>query len=241
MLNVLTKICTRPDQTSIARYASALATLMPLYGINTPLRQAHFLAQIAQESGEFRYVEENLKYSASRLMQVFPKYFRTEVAARNAAYNPERIANIVYASRIGNGPAETGDGYTFRGRGLIQLTGRANYYAFLQYLHTLPVGQLPKSVRSIFAHDAMPGYTAATDPSYELDPTARLAFAMQIEPALDVHSACWFWKHNNLNRLADNGATDGTVASVTRAVNGGTNGLAQRKVYFYRARLALAE
>ena len=239
MQTILTKICTRPDRTAIALYAPHLATLMPLYGIDTPLRQAHFLAQITQESGEFRHIEENLRYSANRLMQVFPKYFRTVALANSVAYNPERIANIVYASRLGNGPAETGDGYTFRGRGLIQLTGRANYYAFLQYLHTLPVGKLPASVRAIFAHDALPGYTTVTDPSYDQDPTARLAFAMQSDTSLAVHSACWFWKHNNLNRLADIGATDNAVSNVTRAVNGGTNGLQQRLVYFYRAKLAL--
>lgn len=241
MLTILTKICSRPDRPTLEQYAPALTRLMPLYGIDSRLRRAHFLAQIAHESGEFRHVEENLRYSAQRLMQVFPKYFRTAVEAANAAYNPERIANIVYANRIGNGPAATGDGYTFRGRGLIQLTGRANYHAFLQYLRDkVPASDLPPAVAAILSHSPMPGHTADSDPSYLLDDTARLAYAMQLAPELHVHSACWFWQHNRLNRLADLGSTDAAVTAVTRAINGGTNGLSQRRVYFYRAKLALS-
>jgi putative chitinase len=106
----------------------SLDTLADKYGINTPLRLSHFLAQTAHESGGFRLVEENLNYSAESLDKVFPKYFKN--AGRNAAdYNrqPEKIANVVYASRMGNGDTASGDGYKFRGRGLIQLTGRSNY------------------------------------------------------------------------------------------------------------------
>ncbi len=99
------------------------------FGITTPLRAAHFISQVAHESGELRYTEENLNYSADALRRVFPKYFnRANVAAY--ARNPERIANRVYGGRMGNGAEETGDGWRFRGRGLIQLTGKNNYSAY---------------------------------------------------------------------------------------------------------------
>lgn len=109
----------------------SLALLASKYGINTKLRLAHFLAQTAHESGGFRAVEENLNYSADGLNKIFPKYFKN--AGRDAqAYHrqPEKIANIVYASRMGNGDTASGDGYKFRGRGVIQLTGRNNYTNF---------------------------------------------------------------------------------------------------------------
>lgn len=105
------------------------------YEINTPLRMAHFLAQAAHESGGFRLLEENLSYSADGLNKIFPKYFKN--AGRDAneyARKPEKIANVVYASRMGNGPPESGDGYRFRGRGCIQLTGRSNYESFAETL-----------------------------------------------------------------------------------------------------------
>lgn len=101
------------------------------YGIDTPLKMAHFLAQTAHESGGFRLMEENLNYSADRLMAVFPKYFRN-VDARSYHRQPEKIANRVYANRMGNGDEASGDGYNFRGRGLIQLTGRNNYTLFAE-------------------------------------------------------------------------------------------------------------
>ena len=94
------------------------------------MRLSHFLAQTSHESGGFRLIEENLNYSADGLNKIFPKYFIK--AGRDAqAYHrqPEKIANVVYASRMGNGDTASGDGYKFRGRGLIQLTGRSNYTA----------------------------------------------------------------------------------------------------------------
>lgn len=105
------------------------------YEINTPLRMAHFLAQAAHESGGFRLLEENLNYSADGLNKIFPKYFKN--AGRDAneySRKPEKIANVVYSSRMGNGPPESGDGYRFRGRGCIQLTGRSNYTSFAETL-----------------------------------------------------------------------------------------------------------
>ena len=98
-------------------------------GINTPRRLRYFLAQLAHESGGLIVVEENLRYSPAALRRVFPKYFPTMASAVAFGYQPARIANRVYANRIGNGPESSGDGYRFRGRGLIQTTGRANYAA----------------------------------------------------------------------------------------------------------------
>jgi putative chitinase len=100
------------------------------FGINTPLRLAHFLAQCGHESGGFRAVQENLNYSAKGLNGIFKKYFPTESSAAAYARNPAKIAAKVYGGRMGNGAEATGEGYKFRGRGYIQLTGKDNYKAF---------------------------------------------------------------------------------------------------------------
>jgi putative chitinase len=99
------------------------------FNINTPLRLAHFLAQTGHESGNFTITKENLSYSAERLQVIFKKYFTAESAAEYA-HKPEKIANIVYANRMGNGNQASGEGYKFRGRGFIQLTGKENYASF---------------------------------------------------------------------------------------------------------------
>jgi putative chitinase len=100
------------------------------FGINTPLRLAHFLAQCGHESAGFKATQENLNYGAKGLMSIFKKYFPTEAEALRYERKPEMIANRVYASRMSNGNEASGDGWRFRGRGYIQLTGRANYTAF---------------------------------------------------------------------------------------------------------------
>ena len=100
------------------------------FGINTPLRLAHFLAQCGHESGGFRATQENLNYSAKGLMGIFKKYFPTSALAAAYERKPEKIANRVYGGRMGNGPEASGEGYKFRGRGYIQLTGKENYTAF---------------------------------------------------------------------------------------------------------------
>jgi putative chitinase len=103
--------------------------VMDKFTINTPLRLAHFLAQVSHESGIFKVSIENLNYSAKGLLATFPKYFDVATAT---AYEkkPEKIANLVYANRMGNGDKSSGDGYKFRGRGYIQLTGHDNYASF---------------------------------------------------------------------------------------------------------------
>ena len=100
------------------------------FEINTPLRLAHFLAQCGHESGGFKATQENLNYSASGLKGTFGKYFKESGLAESYQRNPQKIANRVYGGRMGNGPESTGDGYKFRGRGYIQLTGKDNYTAF---------------------------------------------------------------------------------------------------------------
>lgn len=103
------------------------------FNINTPLRLAHFLAQAAHESGDFKAVNENLNYSAARLKKVFPKYFPGNL---NESYggNPEKIGSRIYGSRMGNGDEATKEGYKFRGRGYIQLTGKDNYTKFTKFI-----------------------------------------------------------------------------------------------------------
>lgn len=122
-----------PKNPYIDYWHSALSQLLPEYNINTPQRIAAFVAQCAHESGGFMVLKENLNYRWQTLRKIFPKYFPTDELAQQYASRPDRqqaIANRVYASRMGNGPEETGDGYRFCGRGLIQLTGRQNYTWF---------------------------------------------------------------------------------------------------------------
>lgn len=104
------------------------------FQINTPLRLAHFLAQCSHESGNFTILRENLNYSVKGLMSVFHKYFPNEGIAKQYERQPEKIANKVYANRMGNGSEESGDGFKFRGRGFIQLTGKDNYKSFGDYI-----------------------------------------------------------------------------------------------------------
>lgn len=107
-----------------------IPSVITTFQINTPLRLSHFLGQCAHESGNFQFTRENLNYSANGLLKTFPRHFTTLEDATKYARQPERIANKIYANRIGNGPESSGDGWKFRGRGFIQLTGRANYMAF---------------------------------------------------------------------------------------------------------------
>jgi putative chitinase len=167
------------------------------FQINTPLRLAHFLAQCGHESGGFRATQENLNYSAKGLMGIFKKYFPTEAIANQYQRNPQKIANKVYASRMGNGAEASGEGYKFRGRGYIQLTGKDNYTAFGKAIGE-DICANPDKVASQYA----------------------------------LLSAAWFFSKNNLHKMADGGATDQVVTSITKRVNGGTIGLADRIKHF---------
>ena len=123
-------------------WTDALNKILPDYGIDTPQRVAAFVAQAAHESGGFTALHENLNYRAETLRKVFPKYFPTDALAQQYAHNQEAIANRVYANRMGNGPEESGDGFRYCGRGLIQLTGKQNYQAFADSIE-IPVEQVP--------------------------------------------------------------------------------------------------
>jgi len=118
--------------------------LLQNFGINTPLKTAHFLSQIAHESDGFKVTIENLRYTtAARIKEIWPTRFPDEEAAAPYVNYPEALANAVYAGRLGNGPAQSGDGFRYRGRGLLQLTGKANYAAVGQ-LTNLPLVEQPE-------------------------------------------------------------------------------------------------
>ena len=122
-----------PKNPYIDNWHSALSQLLPEYNINTPQRIAAFVAQCAHESGNFMVLRENLNYRAATLRKIFPKYFPTDAMANEYASKPnkqEAIANLVYANRMGNGGPESGDGWRYAGKGLIQLTGKDNYTWF---------------------------------------------------------------------------------------------------------------
>ena len=110
------------------QWVDALNATFERFDIMNPLRKAAFIAQCGHECGNFRMLEENLNYRAETLMKLWPKRFPTLEFANQYAKNPKKIANMVYANRMGNRDEASGDGYRFRGRGCIQLTGHANYY-----------------------------------------------------------------------------------------------------------------
>ena len=122
-----------PGNKNVDQWYDALSTLLPKYEINTVKRMSAFISQCAHESGNFSTIKENLNYKAATLRRVFPKYFSTDEQAQKCAGKPEIIANIVYANRMGNGSIESGDGYRYCGRGLIQLTGKNNYATFAKH------------------------------------------------------------------------------------------------------------
>jgi putative chitinase len=127
-----------PRNPYVDHWHKALAQLLPEYEINTPQRMAAFLAQCAHESGGFTAIKENLNYRAASLRKTFAKYFPTDELAQQYANKPQTIANKVYANRMGNGPEESGDGYRYSGRGLIQLTGKDNYFWFAASINLTP-------------------------------------------------------------------------------------------------------
>ena len=161
----------------------------------TPERAAHFFAQTAHESGGFKAFSENLNYSADGLNKIFPKYFKRAGRDANAYHrNPEKIANVVYSNRMGNGDEASGDGWKFRGRGALQLTGKDNYAAFAKYLNKPEILDNPDLV--------------ATEYSFE--------------------SAMFFFDNNKLWSICDRGVTYEAILALTKRINGGTHGLADR-------------
>jgi len=139
------------------QYLRHLEEALPKHGIaDSRLRLAHFFAQVLHESGCMRFDMENLNYSSDALRKVFGKYFATAEDADAYARHPEKIANRVYANRMGNGDEASGDGWKYRGRGLIQLTGRANYQAFAEWIGDARVMDDPDLVCTEYAvHSAV--------------------------------------------------------------------------------------
>ena len=128
-------------------WVHALNEILPDYEISTPQRVAAFIAQCAHESGGFKFLTENLNYRAVTLRKVFPKYFPSDELAQAYEKQPAKIANRIYGGRMGNGPEETGDGFRYCGRGLIQLTGKANYQNFADSIET-PVEEVSEYLQT---------------------------------------------------------------------------------------------
>lgn len=181
--------------------AEVLTTQFAKYQINTINRAAGFLAQCGHESNGFTVLKENLNYSAEGLVKVFGKYFPTLESAQAYARQPEKIANKVYGGRMGNGLEKTGDGYRYRGRGAIQLTGKDNYSR----------------------------YAAAAGMTLD----QAVADLETLDGAIE--SACWYWATNKINEICDRN----DIQLMTKRINGGYNGLADRKAKYEEAKLVL--
>jgi putative chitinase len=166
------------------------------FNITNNLRLAHFLAQCGHESGGFKAVSENVNYSAAGLKGIFGKYFPGNLA-ESYARQPQKIASRVYGGRMGNGPEATGEGYKFRGRGYIQLTGKQNYTNFAKFI----------------------GEDTVSNPDL-------------VATKYPLASAAFFFDSNKLWSICDKGADNATVTAVTKRVNGGTIGLADRIKHF---------
>lgn len=176
---------------------SAMLDILCEYDINTPERVAGFLAQTCHECLDYSVMQENLNYSTNGLRKTFPKYFGSVSEAAKYAKKPEMIANKVYANRMGNGPASSGDGWKYRGRGPIQCTGKSNYIACSKFLF----GDL----------------RLVEDPDLIIK-----------DKRIAIMSACWYWSVNKLNKYCDKQ----DVVGMTKKINGGTNGIADRRVRF---------
>jgi putative chitinase len=183
------KIGTTPDG---AFGPGTMKKAMEFYKL-TPVRAAHFFAQTSHETGGFKLFSENLNYSADGLQKIFGKYFPGNLE-ESYSRNPEKIANRVYGSRMGNGNEASGDGWKFRGRGALQLTGKDNYTAFAQYLQKPEIMTNPDLVATVYSFE----------------------------------SAMFFFDKNKLWSICDQGINDAAILALTKRINGGTHGLADR-------------
>jgi putative chitinase len=181
----------------ITKLVDALNQTFEKYEINTQLRICHFMAQVIHESGSFKAVSENLNYSADGLMKIFPKYFTLELA--NAyARKPEMIANHVYCNRMGNGDEKSGEGFKFRGRSYMQITGKSNYLRLKESLQ-IDIINKPELLE-------------------------QLPYSMM--------AAGWYWSSRLLNSYADKD----NILAITKAINGGTIGLDDRKLWLTKCK-----
>lgn len=213
MNDILKQLFPKSTEENRAKYAMPLRMAMMRYNIDNPNRVRAFLAQIGHESGQLSAVVENLNYSAKALRSVFGKYFKTDAEAEKYARKPEAIANVVYANRLGNGDTKSGDGWRYRGRGLIQITGKSNYNEASQKMYALPLGVDFVDKPELLA---TPDYAA--------------------------QSAAWWWENAGLNAVADGlgGANDTEVfKQITKRINGGYNGLDDRLAIYERAKTVI--
>jgi putative chitinase len=178
---------------------------------NKPLdHMVHFFAQCGHETGKFKAFSENLNYSASGLLITFKSDFdinknriieaNEKIKANTLSRKPEPIANFVYANQNGNGNEASGDGWKFRGRGAIQLTGRANYQAFANSIKKTEIMSTPDIVADIYAFE----------------------------------SAIYFFDKNKIWDMCKGGINDATILKISKRINGGTNGLDDRKALTYK-------
>lgn len=189
---VVAALCPRPHADLLASFDHA-GKVFAQYGLKTTRRQAHFLAQVLHESGRLARCEENLNYTTpASICAVWPSRFKDRLAALPYVRNPEALANKVYGGRMGN--TEPGDGWKYRGRGIIQLTGRENYASYGKLLG-IPLEDKPE---------------LACSPDYTL------------------HIACTYWDQRKLNALAD----ANNIVGITKRINGGVNGLEDRKALY---------
>lgn len=197
--------CSRllPGNKDYAIWYFALCDNLPQHRIDSPIRLAAFMSQTAHESGNYRTLVENLNYRADNLIKVWPTRFNSK-NAWTYGNQPVAIANRVYADRMGNGGESSGDGWKYRGRGIMQVTGKNNYRACSLYL---------------FGDDRL---VATPDLIAE-------------DKNIAVGAAAWFWNANGLNAYADAEDTKG----LTRRINGGYNGLADRIAKYNTAKQIL--
>jgi putative chitinase len=201
---------TADDLKRILPYAGVLADVylphlngaMQEFGILTQNQQAAFIAQIGHESAQLSAVSEGLRYTVAALMRVWPTRFPTVESAQPYSLNPEALANKVYANRMGNGDEASGDGFRYRGAGLIQLTGKDQHFSCALHFNIDPetVGDWLRSPRGA------------------------------------ARSAAWYWSENGLNALANKG----DIPGITRRINGGLHGLADRMALYQKAQEVLA-
>ncbi|MEH1294863.1 glycoside hydrolase family 19 protein [Pseudomonas aeruginosa] len=188
-------------------FVPALNVAMERFDITSPVRLAAFLAQVGHESSQLTRLVENLNYSAQGLAATWPSRYRgadgkPNALALNLARHPQAIANNTYASRNGNGDEASGDGWRYRGRGLLQITGLANYRAA----------------------------AGGLDQPLEVEPE------LLEQPEWAALSAAWWWAAHDLNELADRGE----FATITRRINGGLNGQAERLALWERVKAVLS-
>ena len=190
----LRELCPQELNGTLDAIAIVLNDRGPDFGLTRHLRRCHFIAQVAHESGGFRRFIENLNYSAVRIGQVWP---RLAERAHELAHRPEALANAAYGGRMGNGDEASGDGWRYRGRGLLQITGKNNY----------------RDMGKLLGRDllANPGLAADAD--------------------IGTMTALAFWKSRGCNEAADSDDCE----AVTRLINGGTNGLADREALTHKA------